>query len=523
MVDTAERVPVEGLPYSFIAGSNKSAYPMEVIGALGGRQVLRAPNLLVRCKALPGHNRQDFLMRIAAANGLRGIPELCRVLKTNYETLISLKPDQLNRYFSGTPLFTVVDSKTTRFHGRSLTKAGLSKQARICLQCLTSGSPLDRHFNLALPVPCKTHGTWPVDRCPACERSITYLRREIPFCDCGFSLAKLATSMPPSWLGIFHELFAPWHLGGAKAPCFSNLAANDAMAGGLIRILISRPVELPNQRCNGSPWISTNDLPAIEKLVSQWPNSFEESLEAHLNGAEKSREWQMLSRFRNEELPLLAQAAKRVGIRMGEARKVVARRKQPPGDFQAMVSIARVRNAAKLDAAATRSLMKSGCFKTVHVTEHNKFKRYWVSEDDLHSIQDLFDTTIDVEEAAARLGSAPSYVRALASCRWLRSEHLTCKPRSPRFKPETIENFISLLRNRAIASGHTPGKLYCIAHLPALYGNGDMRPPWLRLMKDVIADRIPLYALTTVTDLRDLHISERDMVRYRLKGSFCKK
>ena len=111
-----------------------------------------APRVLVRPDARLNPNRQDHLMRVAAANHLNGVRELCSVLRTNYSTLVSLPDRALNSYFAGFPVSRLAASGGTRFDSGALGARGLSRRARICPLCVAEGLRQYLRCNLAMPV-----------------------------------------------------------------------------------------------------------------------------------------------------------------------------------------------------------------------------------------------------------------------------------------------------------------------------------------------------------------------------------
>jgi hypothetical protein len=481
----------------------------------GRRPATWAPRLMVRPDAQEYQNRQDYLMRVAAGNRLNGISDLCQVLNTDFSTLVSLPDKAINKFFNGVPLERIAVAGSPRYTHPGLARKGLGSRTRICPQCIVEGLPLDAYFNFALPVPCRKHKLMPVDRCPECLNPINYFRKAIEACDCGFYFANCGRVLPPQWLPMFFSNFAPWHISLLFPESFTELAIRNDESGRLISLLLTDPTLAAPRRRRRNSWVSLSDFVALESLISGWPESFEPALTSHLANSTRSQKALLLKRLKGCGSSVLQDLVDSV-VRQRSAEKKRLKMTEVTGIPNA-VSPSSLRKLAKLDAAATRTLLEHDLGIDGYACDERENNRRWVNEEKAQFLLDYLASTISLGDAAKILDCSQRYVRALVKFQWLNAETLDAKPRSPRFKPEIIDKWLEKMRLRSFPIKQAKGPTIPLSLIPAYSVKSNVRKSWATLFPAILDDRVLLFSSSHHPRLSELHVQASDLLKYGMR------
>lgn len=450
--------------------------------------------LIVRPDALQNRNRQDYLMRLAEANGLDGIADLCKVLHTSYTVLASLPGEKLNAILSGVPI-GIVAPQAEPIHGLNARRYGLSNDARVCPKCIEEHRSQSVVFNFMLPVCCPVHRSLPIDTCGACNSPIRYSRRFTQFCDCGESLAKSAMIESPTWLATFYGIFAPWHLANLDDLSDRDAAARDFRAMKLVRNITGGPTY---ER------VGVADFPLISRLIDDWPRNLNKFLEER-SGQPKTDKRKLLHSLRGHTEPLNRAID---ALRSNKVSAPYEVKKLMPQSVRGK----KIRELAKLDAAAVRDYVSSLGNDAISM-EINGRNSHWISEVHFRKLNAHFANTLDLVAAARFLNCEELCLRALAKMGFVRSELLAVKPRSPRFPVEALKEWLETLERGCITILNDTSGLVSIASIKAHNPSGEIRRVWCRLMERVSSRRMALYRNTSEEGMLSFYVGVDDLIR----------
>lgn len=227
--------------------------------------------LLVHPRRRRDQCRQDYLMSVAEANGLRGINELTKTLHAHYAVLVTVSDDTLDDGLSGRGLLPPLPTMRWRASPYELNRLGLGGRAWICPGCLEDGRPSPTQFNSSFGLHCSVHNLVLVNKCPRCKEQICYRRIERNSCDCRGDLRTSPRVPTPDWIDKLHRLFAPWRLGEA------NISQDQVeLEFDIARFLRTLLTDNPRKKWQlAYPHFSVADLPLLASLVQDWPRTFE--------------------------------------------------------------------------------------------------------------------------------------------------------------------------------------------------------------------------------------------------------
>lgn len=473
------------------------------------------PRIMNRPDARKYENRQDYLMRVADENRLNGIAELCRVLKTDLTTLLSLPDGVINKFFSGVPLELIAGS-SSHFHGSNghAYRRG-QRRTRVCPQCIEEGLPLSVYFDVSLPIPCPRHQIMPIDFCPVCANPVSYQRKTVRACDCGFNWSRSERVVQPQWMPMLYSLFAPWHLTNLPSSSYQEIGVRDVGSGSLIRLLVANSMSSPTKRRRVNSWISLRDFDVLERFVVDWPRSLRATFSENLIRYSENRRSHILKLIRGCGSSLLQLEVANL-IRQYREERILMKKVVMTGSPNA-VSLHSLRLIAKLDAAATCTLLQMDLKIPRIEAKDGKAVPQWVDEKTAQLLKDYFTRTIDLAGAATILGCTKGYVRALVKCGWLNAEVLFAKPRSPRFKLEVVETWLGKMRTRAFPLNRAKAPVIPLSHIPAYSAKSNVRKSWEKIFQAIMDERVLLFVGKQDSDLSQIHVQSDDLLRYGMR------
>lgn len=161
--------------------------------------------LLCRPTRNPDEGMYGFLMRLAEANGLPGIAQLLPGRKFSIDVLerrLGTQRWPQNR--------TMLDPLLPQLNSRPGERPVWNKwHSRYCPYCLDESLQWKWEWELTLFTCCPRHGVELVERCPGCDKKLTWRRQSLATCDCGASITSAETkpaSQPERQLvEVFYE------------------------------------------------------------------------------------------------------------------------------------------------------------------------------------------------------------------------------------------------------------------------------------------------------------------------------
>lgn len=160
----------------------------------------------IRDNLLRGESGHGYTLRMASANGLSGISLLKRMLgRTRFATLESEDAPRIAHWFGAdlTALSTALGSTGVgtqaddyRFCGQVLGRKYFLNRMhpRICDLCLRDDRYCRSFWEIGLATACPRHDVILRERCPSCERSLSWDRPGLDLCQCGAVLTSDSTT-----------------------------------------------------------------------------------------------------------------------------------------------------------------------------------------------------------------------------------------------------------------------------------------------------------------------------------------
>lgn len=247
-------------------------------GGRGSNGLQKAIKLLIKPAQLPSQCRQDYLLTVAEENHLRGIPDLCKLLDTDYAVLVTVPANSLDAALSGKDVLPALPPVQRRTRAYDLNRMGLGGRAWTCVLCLQEGRPAPDSFNLSLGICCHTHDTVLINKCPRCKKQLYYQRFKRRLCPCGAELHMSSPIKSPAWIEDFYKLFAPWRLGGVNAPL--DLAELEFDIARFLRGVLT--TDLMRTWLEAYPHLGITDLEGLDAIVQDWPQTFKKLLDIRL-------------------------------------------------------------------------------------------------------------------------------------------------------------------------------------------------------------------------------------------------
>jgi hypothetical protein len=162
-----------------------------------------AARLVVRGTPRTGESLRGFVLRIAEANGYRGMAPLLQLARLP-PTFVSRSSalQNLADLFDG---LVEVDDLQARSHCSRIERAVRHRNTtisvidvnlahpKVCTICLKESGFARMVWDLRVVVACWRHGCYLLDHCSVCRRQLTWARKALTACPCGANLMNQRT------------------------------------------------------------------------------------------------------------------------------------------------------------------------------------------------------------------------------------------------------------------------------------------------------------------------------------------
>lgn len=438
-------------------------------------------------------------MQVAKANQIAGIRRLCKTLATDYQTLIFLPTADLMNYLQGAALPKPFFKADKVKRGFRLLSMGLGRSARVCPMCLKEELPIPDIFNCALTICCFKHEIVLVDMCPACGKTLSYMRHSRLRCNCGFDLRKSPIQTRPEWLIDFYKYFAPWRLSRSSSLTAERMAYLEFMSLSLLRSLY-RDLGHTQRSILRSPALSL-DYEFIQSIVSNWPYQLEtQYLALTLRGRQR---FQAAFRKIQAHLPKLSATLGTIYKFRYLWEKLDASCRFEI--FEKMIFLGDLSKTSGINPRLIRKLFDGGYFKSTKVIYSSGKTLRLISKKDAESFRTLTSSMIDVNEAADIMGCTPFDIRALIRIGFIKKfDYSHGSYTHARInKVDMVTSCNALLANARCFSD-TPHRITSISDLAPKFNK------WKRLIPKIVEGTIPTYQMPGRYGLGALSIHESD-------------
>lgn len=247
--------------------------------------------LLVRPSQLFGESWGGYLLRLASANHLSGLNQLARSIKLNRSNLLCAQPTRVLEAFGIKSKFEsgLQEDRINHGHVKHMHKAGRIFANRYCPSCIATDEVPYMRVEWERPtlLHCQQHLCMLESICSNCKQPLTYKRKNLLKCDCGFALAKKNSVPLPGWLANYYkslEIEIDY-----QPVTFSPIREEDSRSYASVTRLINlvRKVETvcdPKLMSKGSltEMQRKTDLQCLERVFINWPTGFKEMAASYL-------------------------------------------------------------------------------------------------------------------------------------------------------------------------------------------------------------------------------------------------
>lgn len=138
-----------------------------------------------------GESWPGYLLRFSNSNELQGIDRLAAMLRLTPKMMLASSPHEICKLLGVSVMAPAYDSPVGKVRINRLARladARRSLYGRLCPRCIEPGGlgHIPAIWDIAVNMRCPSHRTFLLDRCPSCECPISYRRKELKQCDCGF-------------------------------------------------------------------------------------------------------------------------------------------------------------------------------------------------------------------------------------------------------------------------------------------------------------------------------------------------
>lgn len=449
----------------------------------------------MRPRPAPEELSPEYLQRLAYRNRLHGLHDLMALSGTKFDELTRLSPEQLHRVFSGMRASDPGLAKDSlRSDHMVWNRLGIPSVARVCPACQRASDILDSEWSLPLSISCHQHKQLLLDTCPMCGRRIRRIDSQYQ-CTCGYRFADFQPDPEPAWAARYIAVFAPWRT--RRGSTLSILELFD-LEFGMVRLLrdligsnqpgpCRRPGRLPRHQKH---WLFLADVPAIGKLLVDWPVAIAEALATAISVGEARR----------GSLRRIASTSEQLDTCFGRALEAVNAQAQAVARAKQMSratesdSVANLVRALRVNVSTAQRLMHDPSWKArilalAHVPPGSPL---------ISAVRSVVRTTIPFGEAAEALKSPRMLLAALALGGYL--PHVRCgEPYCHmRFWQKDIGELIERLRALTRVTADNELQVVRLVDLPV--GRSDRsaalpRRGSRRLIAWILSGEAPLLAL----------------------------
>lgn len=419
--------------------------------------------LVIRSLPAVDESPEGYLLRLATLNGLAGTRRIKRYLgmagrvRYSYEEWshvfnelgISISPDEFG--------YTPSANDTLRSFGQIKVPSSalnLSKP-RVCPECIAECQYARRLWDLKTYAACHLHGCVLMDRCPTCERSLTWTRSRIDRCPCGTDLAHWPVGPAPRSTVQISKLHA--ELAGLHE-CSTTLPEFDlATVMLLLRFFGSDPISTRWRSAPMSSPTAQSEAEMIQQtaaIVLEWPQGLYRWLEGHrLKTPNRTglvadfgyMSQRLVNVFTEENQQVILDAvgtylsSEWKGIKAGNIGKALR------GQDESRMRLTAARKLLRIPLESLAKMIEGGQISGL-VLRHNRQVRGWAATSEIVNIaEEMKYGRMSIKDAAFELETTPFQIRKLMA-----DGHLKTVP----FKKSTFidrSSVISLLEKLNIS------------------------------------------------------------------------
>lgn len=242
--------------------------------------------LIFRLQPIVGESWPGYLLRLAEKNHYGGIAELARLLGLNPAKLLLANQVEIFKLLKiNAHSYESEDQYVGKLHRLSM--HGRSMRSRICPKCVESSENFhipaswDQTFKLF----CEKHQILLVDRCASCNQLISYRRKSLTHCDCGFAFENSSSRLINFSLDRFLSICDLQDQYANPPLTFAKKTFEDTEAYLFCRRLLRLSGNLSNEEVRNWRFVeafaTVDDMQLIAGWFEDWPRNINEFLKIH--------------------------------------------------------------------------------------------------------------------------------------------------------------------------------------------------------------------------------------------------
>lgn len=244
--------------------------------------------LLQRPSPIPSESWPGYLLRLSERNHYKNLAVFATLFAMSPQQLVAANPaDTLKRLKIPLPTDVSLVKSLRSTAKPKLSSSGRSLFNKVCSVCLqeSNSAYLKSVWDRAFACVCVLHDVYLLDACPRCKRPLSYLRRRLSRCNCGFYLQDAQTEQADiginqlfSSVGISASHDATHVTFGPSTPLEVNavplirrllrLASREEKSTSLIRGISTQPFVSVRECRQVLPWLERWPLNFIERAVA---------------------------------------------------------------------------------------------------------------------------------------------------------------------------------------------------------------------------------------------------------------
>jgi hypothetical protein len=241
-----------------------------------------AVNMLINSpKPEKGESWPGYLLRLSEANQIQGINGIARVLNTTIEKLIISDPkqtmDQLGISIPQVAQPVVAYKERKQIY---LASRGSAIRSKVCSKCIRESSQvrISANWDRIFQTYCLSHRIFLLENCPCCSEPISYKRKKVDTCDCGYQFRNApaqAIDLDLDGFSLACSLKAKYLIDARTFEMSDDVDMNCLVfCKKILALLHSNTDSLRHTKLIGDGCISLNELREVNLYFQNWPDNF---------------------------------------------------------------------------------------------------------------------------------------------------------------------------------------------------------------------------------------------------------
>lgn len=244
--------------------------------------------LIIRPQPIVGESWQGYLLRLAENNHLGGIVGLAKLLGLKQVKLMVANPGEILKLLKiNNHLYEPEDQISSIGKLHRLSMHGRSMRSRICPRCVECSENFhipaswDQTFRLV----CEKHQIRLMDKCLSCNQLISYGRKSLTHCDCGYAFGESHSRLINFSLDRFLSICELQDQYANPPLTFAKKTFEDTEAYLLCRRLLRLSGNLSNEEVRNWRYVeafaTVDDMQLIAGWFEDWPRNINEFLKIY--------------------------------------------------------------------------------------------------------------------------------------------------------------------------------------------------------------------------------------------------